>query len=942
MGAGVVHRLIAMRQHLLTTCLCLVSAGLLAQATGTTTGDLRGRATDESGAVLPGVLVTTTNLETGLARSDTTGNDGSFTIRLLRPALYRVTATRDGFQPLEVNDVRVALGSSTNLDLGLRIAVVAESVTVAARSSLIDPASTDVSKTIGDGKIQNLPINQRNFLAFALATPGVVSDRGPQTGVAVTSGFSINGQSPRSNNLLVDGVDNNDQAVGSVRSTFSQEAVQEYQVIQSPFAAEYGRAAGGIVNIVTRSGSNDLHGSAFDFFRDESLAGNNFLTGTKTPFRQNQYGASFGGPLVRDRLFFFGAAERLDVSDANVVTISDHAIDVIREAGFLDVENGVLPFGRHADTYLLKLDWVPESSHSFGLRGTYSKETDENQQAWGGLIARSGGGVRKIEDTALAVTGASIFSSSVANELRLLYADRSHRLESLDPTGGVSVTIQGEATFGTQRLLPQPRDTRIYQVFEALSLFRGRSSYKFGVDYVYTELEGRLPLYFAGFYVFSALPEIPPCLSRPVSALEAFAAGCPAGFAQGFGDPEGKDSTNELGTFVQGEWSLGERFLLRLGLRYDYEDPIAPFPQDSDNWSPRLSFSWAGGKTWRVRGGAGRFYGVVPIGPAFVVGIENGIRAWTIVRTIEAPNEPQPDEPWRLPDYRFGTELRPDATVVPLTVYRPGRFESVYSDQASLGFEKEIAGRLLFNLDYLHVRGRKILVERNINPVVNDPEPGARLRDDFSEIFLYESSGNSWYDALTVGLRSRIGRPLEMAAYYTYADAEDDSIDWSEGQPQDPLNIRAERGPTIHVPRHKATISAIHSTVGRPGPWWKRDWIFAVIADYLVGLPYNELAGFDRNENGDSLSDRPAGVARNSRSLPDFFNIDLRIARQVRFGRMAVEGIVEVFNLINRRNVLEVKNVRFENPQLRPKTDFGEPTRVSDPRRIQLGARVTF
>jgi hypothetical protein len=940
MGAGVVSRLTAIRQHLLTACLCLVSAGLFAQATGTTTGDLRGRVTDESGAVRPGVLVTATNLETGLARSDTTGSDGSFTLRLLPPALYRVTATRDGFQPLEVNAVRVALGSSTNLDLRLTIAAVAESVTVAARSGLIDPASTDVSKTIGDNKIQNLPINQRNFLAFALTTPGVVSDRGPQTGVAVTSGFSINGQSPRYNNVLVDGLDNNDQAVGSVRSTFSQEAVQEYQVIQSPFASEYGRAAGGIVNIVTRSGSNDFHGRAFYFFRAESLSGNNFLTGTKTPFRQNQYGASFGGPLVRDRLFFFGAAERLDVSDANVVTISDHAVDVIREAGFLDIENGVQPFGRDADTYLLKLDWVPGSSHSFGLRGTDSRETDENQQAWGGLIARSGGGVRKIEDTALAVTGASIFSSSVANELRLLYADRSHRLESLDPTGGVSVTIQGEATFGTQRLLPQPRDTRISQVFDAVSLFRGRSSYKLGLDYVHTELGGRLPLYFAGYYVFSALPEIPPCLSRPVLALEAFAVGCPADFAQGFGDPGGKDSTNELGAFVQGEWSLGERFLLRLGLRYDLEEPIAPFPRDSDNWSPRLSFSWAGGKTWRVRGGAGRFYGVVPIGPAFVVGIENGVRAWTIVRTIEAPNEPQPDEPWRLPDHRFGTELRPDATVVPLTVYRPGRFESVYSDQASLGFEKEITGRLLFNLDYLHVRGRKILVERNINPVVD--ELGRRPDPDFSEIFLYESSGNSWYDALTVGLRSQIGGPLEMTAYYTYADAKDDSIDWSEGQPQDPLNIRAERGPTVHVPRHKATLSAIHSTVGRPGPWWKRDWIFAVIADYLVGLPYNELAGFDRNENGDSLSDRPAGVGRNSRSLPAILNVDLRIARQVCVRRAAIEGIVEVFNLFNRKNVLEVNNVRFASSELAPNHDFGRPTRTSDPRRIQVGARLTF
>ncbi|MDQ5859289.1 MAG: TonB-dependent receptor, partial [Acidobacteriota bacterium] len=388
--------------------------------------------------------------------------------------------------------------------------------------------------------------------------------------------------------------------------------------------------------------------------------------------------------------------------------------------------------------------------------------------------------------------------------------------------------------------------------------------------------------------------------------------------------------------FFQGEWSAGERFLLRLGLRYDYENPIEPFPEDSDNWSPRLSFAWGGGKSWRFRGGAGRFYGVVPIGPAFAVGIEDGVRARTIVRTSQ--DGPSPAEPWRLPDRRFATESQAGAFIVPLSVFRPGHFESVYSDQASVGFEKEIAGRLLFNLDYLHVRGRKILIERNINPIVD----GQRPAPDFSEIFLYESAGNSWYDALTVGLQTRIGGPFEMAAYYTYADAEDDHIDWSEGQPQDPLNVDEERGPAIHVPRHKTVLSAIHSTVGRPGPWWKRDWTFAVIAEYLVGLPYNELAGFDRNNNDDGLSDRPAGVGRNRRSLPYHFNVDLRIARQVPVRGIALEGTVEVFNLFNRKNVLEVNNVRFQNRELDPNPAFGEPTRVSDPRRIQLGARLAF
>jgi outer membrane receptor for ferrienterochelin and colicin len=909
-------------------CLALIPSGLFAQATGMTTGDIRGRVTDQSGGGVSDAVAEATSRDRGFFRSDATRADGTFIIRLLPPGLYRLSVSRTGFRTATVDEIRVVLGASTPVSIGLEIETVQESVTVAAENNLIDPASTQLSKTIDETKIRHLPINQRNFLDFALTTPGVTADRGPQTGAASTSGLSINGQSPRSNNILVDGLDNNDPAVGSVRSTFSQEAVAEYQVIQSSFAAEYGRTTGGIVNIITRSGSNDLHGSAFDFFRDDSLAADNLLTGTKTQFEQHQFGASLGGPLAREKLFFFGAAERLAVTDTNVVAISDDAIDAIQDAGFVNVEKGAVPFDRDRTAAIVKLDWSLRASHYLSLRGTYAEEEDENQHAWGGLVARSGGGVRRIEDSALAVTGISVLSTTASNEARILYANRRHRLNSLDPTGGVSVSIQGVATFGTDPILPQPRETTIWQFFDAVSCFRGSVSYKVGLDWVHADLSGRLPLYFAGRYQFSALPGLTP--------LEAFAVGVPVAFVQGFGDPAIADATNQVAGFVQGDWQLSGHLLLRAGIRYDYEDPISPFPTDADNWAPRLSFSWTGGATWRVRGGAGRFYGVVPIAPASLVAIENGERARTSVRTILGG--PSPAEPWQLPDRRFGGELEAGRSIVPLTVYRAGRFASAYSDQASVGFEKELASRFLFHLDYLHVRGRNVLIERNINPFVTGdrPDPG------YSDVFLYESSGNTWYGALTAGVRTGVGGPLALAFHYTYADAEDDHIDWARSQPQDPLDIDAERGPTIHVPRHKVVLSAVWAPGSRSGTWWKRDWTVAIIGDYASGLPYNELAGFDRNQNGDAFSDRPVGAGRNRRTLPVSINVDLRLARRFRFDRAAVEAIAEVFNLLDRKNVLEVNNVRYTTSQLEPNPDFGDPTRVADPRRVQLGARLTF
>ncbi|HLN93569.1 MAG TPA: TonB-dependent receptor, partial [Thermoanaerobaculia bacterium] len=753
------------RQLLVAGSYLLLSARLAAQATGTTTGDVRGRVEDVSGGVVAEVLVIATNSESGLSRSDVTRKDGEFVIRLLPPGRYRLIASRTGFRTAEVEEVRVTLGSSTPIVLRLEIGVVDESVEVSARPDLIDPTATDLGKTIGERRIRDLPINERNFIAFSLTTPGVVADRGPQPGAAPSSGLSFNGQSPRYNNILVDGLDNNDEAVGSIRTTFSQDAVAEYQVIQSPFAAEYGRAAGGVVNVVTRSGSNDLHGSAFYFYRDESLAAANFLAEGRTPYNQDQYGITIGGPLVPNRLFFFGAVERLAVRDSNVVAISDETVSSARRSGF-DVENGGIPFERNRSTSLLKLDWLRSSRHSISLRGTYAEEKDENQQRWGGLVARSGGGVRKIEDTALAATAVSVLSGKLSNEFRALYSRREHRLDSLDPTGEVGVQILGFGTFGTNQLLPQPRDLKTYQAFEAVSLFSARGTYKFGLDYLHNDVDGSLPLYFSGLYVFAPLPAIPGLLPAPITALEAFEAGIPAVFAQGFGDPSAEVSSSSLGAFAQGEWSLTESLLLRLGLRYDYEDPVDPFSTDSNNWAPRLSFSWAGGRSWRLRGGVGRFYGVVSFGPAVLTGIENGLRAK--VRSIDIASQPSPLESWRLPNRRFANES--EAGDSPLAIYRAGRFESVYSDQVHLGFEKELGAAVLVNADYLHVRGRKILVERNVNPVGAD---GQRPDDTYAEIFLYESSGRSSYDALTLGARTRPGAHLDVAAYYTYADAED-------------------------------------------------------------------------------------------------------------------------------------------------------------------------
>ncbi|MCK6683654.1 MAG: TonB-dependent receptor [Thermoanaerobaculia bacterium] len=924
------------RGVLFLSALLLLAGPAFAQTTGTTSGDIRGRVKDEGGLGLPGVIVTATNRETGLARSHTTDVEGEFTVPLLSPGVYTVSAELALFAPTRVENVRVNLGQATAITIVLKPAQAAEAaVTVTAEAALLDLTKTDLSLGINSQQIQSLPNVSRNFLSFSLTTPRVSEDRGPQSGAAASSGFSINGVSPRYNYLAVDGFDNNDQASGAVRAQFSQDAVQEYQVISNPYSAEYGRTAAGIINIVTKSGTNDFGGSLFYFYRSDSLSSEDPLTGEKVPLDDHRFGASVGGRLVKDRSFFFAAYERQSTDTANPVTILPDDITLLRSKGF-EVENGNVPYILRSDALVAKIDHQFSPSHIFTLRGNWSKGKDENAQAWGGLVAKTAGGFRDSEDITGAASLTSVFGAHSFNEVRLLYSNGTLDLATLDPKRGVSITLPGVATAGTQRLLGQVRDGTLFQLFDAFSFQPGKENsplkVKVGFDLTHYNLQGQLPLNFFGLYRFSALPASQ-AFPQGLTVRQAFAAGVPAVFAQGFGDPTGDETAYQLGGFLQADLDLSAKFILRLGARYDYENPIDPFPSDS-TFSPRASFSYAPLENFRVKGGYGRFVGTVAVGPMFAVNIQNGVKVQTLVRTIQGG--PSPLVPWNiLPDRRFPDAASAGSSVVPPTILRPGEFSSAYTDQANLGFEVDFSRKLLTSVDFVWARGRDILTNRNINPITKPPT--GRPNPAYSDIFLYESTGNSWYTGATVGLISRLGGLFEFTTFYTYADSEDDYIDWlTEFQPQDPLNPADERGPSIHAPKHKIVATGIFSNVGRGGNAFTRDWTIALILDWKKDLPYNILAGYDRNQNGDPLSDRPAGVGRNSGTLPDQFTLDLRISKMISFSEKAgIELVAVCTNITDHENVLSVQNVENQ-------PNFGAPTLYGPGRIFQLGARFNF
>lgn len=300
----------AVKSFALIACLLLSAITAIAQSQATT-GNIEGRVTDPNGAAVPAVTITATNQETGFAKTANVDEEGIYRILFLPPGKYRVTTGgAAGFAGADFSNVTVTVGGKTPLDIELKIGGTTTMVDISAQGQIVETTRTSVASTINERAIQNLPVNGRNFLDFATLTPGVV--REPTR----AGDLSVGGQKGTLNSLQVDGADNNNtffgQSFGRTGTRppyqFSEESVQEFQVNQNGFSAEFGRAGGAVINVVTKSGTNQWHGSAFEYFRDESLNSNTpILTarGAKRPKSQiNQFGGTLGGPIKKDRAFF--------------------------------------------------------------------------------------------------------------------------------------------------------------------------------------------------------------------------------------------------------------------------------------------------------------------------------------------------------------------------------------------------------------------------------------------------------------------------------------------------------------------------------------------------------------------------------------------------------------------------------------------------------------
>jgi Carboxypeptidase regulatory-like domain len=350
---------------------------------------------------VPGARVTARNIETNLERDAMTRPDGRFVVAAVPLGVYSVRIDRTGFATVVLERIELALGSSVDIDVILHPAAVVGAITVTGESSVVDTRRTAIASVVSQDQIAQLPINGRNFLSFAPTTPGVIGDRMPRQGAAATSGLSFGGQSARSNNITVDGFDNNDETVGGVRATFSQETVREFQVLTRSYSAAFGKTSSGVVNIVTKSGTNVPAGTVFGYFRDDALnAKEHFeqfdpagqrINQPKAPYQQTQVGGVIGGPIRRDRTFYFGSFERLDVTANNFVTIDEHIAAILRGAGF-PIVTGHVPYPVTSNAAVFKIDHNISLGQALTLRYNYGDGYNGNTETWGGLVAESPSG----------------------------------------------------------------------------------------------------------------------------------------------------------------------------------------------------------------------------------------------------------------------------------------------------------------------------------------------------------------------------------------------------------------------------------------------------------------------------------------------------------------------------------------------------------------------
>src|SRR5262245_9101086 len=881
--------------------LLVTGCGLPAAAAQTTTATLQGVVRDASHAVRPGATVTLRNVNTGFVRTTTTNAEGAYVVTYVPTGTYDLTVELTGFKTIKREGLRFEVGQQTTLDLSLAVADVAESVTVVAASPVVETTKSAVDTVINREQIDNLPLSGRQASSLALLSPGVVPRN--STEEPVTTG----GQPRGSSEVLVDGVSNELMAVNSIRSNAPPDAIEEFQVITGQYQAEFGNATGVILNTITRSGTNDLHGRGYYFHRDQALDSLNYFQTTKAKFEQKQPGGWLGGPIAKDQTHFFGAYE--GTRRMQIATVTS------------PVQPGDVEQPTDINQFLAKVTHQLNTGNRLTGRFNVDRSLRHNVGV-GGFTLQEAGINQLGQDLVYVGTLTSVLSNRSLNEARVQV---SRQRSELDPnTPDVYTINRPSSTSGKLGNVPQTFDEHRFQVVDNYSIERASHRIKMGVDINRVTLVGFIFQNIPGVFTFST--------DRPFNAADPTTY--PTTFAGNAGDTNFSMTTTGVSAFAQDAWRLPRNVTLNLGIRYDGWS-VTGIDLEKGNIAPRLAFAWDPFGTTKtvIRGGWGIFYNnVITNETLFTSFLANQ-------RSVILSNPGYPD-----PFTRGSTVAQIFSTYV-AQVDQP--LPRAY--QATVGVQHEVAAGLSVGADYVNSKGRNLIRIVDTNPVT----PPTFTRPDPTRGFVrrLEGTGYSDYQGVLISGKSRFSRGVVQASY-TVASYQTTTEAENALPQQDDFNIDDSYGYGNFDQRHRATIGG-YATLPL------QIQVGAVLAA-RSGTPFNITTGRDNNRNANT-NDRPdlvAGAAvgtadmlnrasfvdpgtragnlpRNAGRASGFWQLDLRLAKRVRLGRASVEGIIEAFNVTN--------HVNFNSPVGNLASAlFGNPNTANDPRQVQLGVRVEF
>ncbi|CAN5711558.1 TonB-dependent receptor [soil metagenome] len=979
-----------MKRIVLAAMVALCSFAVSTASAQQTTGNISGRITDAQGSAVPGVTVTAKNTQTGFVRTDVSDAEGVYRLTALPVGTYDLSAELQGFSRYESKGLILNVGQTVSVDLPMKVASLSETVTVTGETPMIETTSSSVGGVVDIGRVENMPLNGRQFANLAATIPGVGLGFHSDPTKSTQYSPQIGGGNGRNLNYQIDGGDNNDDTVGGLLQLFPLEAIQEFNFVTTRYKAEYGRSNGGVMNIVTKSGTNNLAGSFFTLYRDDKM---NAQTETeklngadKQDYRRYQFGGSFGGPIVKNRAHFFGAVERTQQDTFQIVSTQ----------GLFPSLDGTFGTPYRENLYTGKATVNLSAAQYLAVR--YGRNT--NSQPYGAApnTPPNGWGTSTNNFNSINLNHNWVLGGSKLNEFIFQYADFANNItaNSQDPYQ----LFPNLVSVGQSPNTPQTTEQKKYQFRDDFSWsVAGMGGighdFKSGVNFIN---EPRLFITFNGGKGVVQYTHLTDDVNGPLSTIQL-----------NDGDASANIPLKQYAAYVQDDWRVNNRLTINLGLRYDlitgyqfdqsknanfvkiqaaaaagllagikgYENFGKTPEDDKNNWQPRvgLAYDVRGNGRDVVRGGWGVYYDMAYTNSnaLFAASDATGKGFGTVLNIDNQAGIRNPDGSF----YRIGQPLsnlasqnQADTSTVPVFgQFTDPRLQLPYTRQASFGWSHQLMESTVFTVDLVRHDGRDLNARPRVNtrPVGN--LAGAR-RLAFTGIAPNAlgtraalSQGKSSYNAMILGVKRRMLHGFDFSATYTLAEAKSTAGNASDELNQNNLQDATllYDDPRVFGPngrtdaRHQGTIATIVQVKG---------FTIAPIFLFRSALPVSITEGLDTNANSER-NDLPTkayafdGVGNAPKEIGNCetwncgrgagrTQMNLRVAKSFRLYRRArVEAIGEIFNVFNAKNPATFVTTRrlgdgTPNPNFLQPTEYSGDFQNPEQRVGQLGFRFTF